>query len=230
MVERAIQYLRGLPNDAGHVVCQTFGSVTAGVGNILDGRLPGYENERPQVEEFGTPQAFEAYKEYNTRTNLRASRIRFYAGLVRQVAGLFLGAAGTAVGVIVGMSISSGALTIPSLAFPIIGTMLGVATALTVGSFLVEQFAIRDQSNKHMEVGDFQNARLAHMVGHELSRQQEQAQGRSQPVSHEVVTIGAQASPSRELQQPQPGTTLQPGEREWQRYLSEQAAQDLPRA
>lgn len=185
-------------------VTASVGTVTSSVGDMLSGKMP-YDTptQAPKFNDVTTQEAFEKVKDYSVKTNLRVERIGLVSQLFNQFAGLFWSAIGTATGVIVGLALNNGALAIPAMTAPIVGTMLAGALTLTLAGFAARQFMVRQQTEKGMDISDYHLRREAKLIGQEVERVQDkvmeaskeplrgdgkawtQALAEQEPVSHE---------------------------------------------
>ncbi len=135
------------------------------VGNVLSGNMSIIRDEgsgRPEVEDLASDAAFEKYKEYSVKTNLRANERRMWAGLVDKVAGQIMFAAAMGIGV----SALAGAGLIVNI--PIFLTAVAVMAATF---FIAHQSASREESGKSMDINDYTIKRQARILAKEIKQE-----------------------------------------------------------
>ncbi len=81
-----------------------FEALSQGLAGIAEGRLPlgDSDAEAPKVQDVTSREAFEAFKNYNVRANLRADRVGLVQSFLDRFANIFYGVLATGVGVLFG--------------------------------------------------------------------------------------------------------------------------------
>lgn len=158
-------------------VQSTLGSVTAGVGDVLSGRVIASEvTLNHQFDDLTSDEAHEAYKEYNTRVNTELNKVSFYSGFIDRLSGsLFIGAfAG------IGFALTG-------LYGAIIAGAIMVGAALTVGlvGLMAKQHITQTGTGKSMDVADFQIKREAALIAKEIKTalDEDRAHNQEQPTT-----------------------------------------------
>tara|TARA_B100000029_G_scaffold377797_1_gene372514 strand:- start:690 stop:1334 length:645 start_codon:yes stop_codon:yes gene_type:complete len=151
-------------------------TMTGGVTGVFSGRLPfqNSDDTAPAIQDATSQEAFEAYKDFNVETNLRANRWRLYASLIDRFANLSFGAIGVAVGTMVGLAINGGGVASLAGLFTVstaavVGGALAVGVGLTLASFALTQFISRDLTSKGAHVQDYAIRRGAKFNAKEIA-------------------------------------------------------------
>lgn len=143
-------------------VRSTAGSVTAGVGDVLSGRV--IAASIPEVDEskldLTSDEAHELFKEYNTKVNKETNKVAFYSSFFDRLSNsLFIGAfAG------IGVALSGGVLG------PVGAGALLVGAAVAVGliGLMAKQNITHTQTGKGMDITDFEIKREAALIAKEI--------------------------------------------------------------
>lgn len=144
-----------LQTNAVGAVKETYGSVVAGVGNVIPNTV---EVTRPKVNDIASDEAFEEYKRYNAQTALKADERRMWTGMVDRFTSLIMFGAAAGLGV----SAYAGG------AFGAVGILLAAAAVSVVSYYVLQHPAIQSQNNKTMDVNDYQIKREAALIAREI--------------------------------------------------------------
>lgn len=148
------------PPRSNSAVAETVRSFVAGVGDLMPKQA---EVARPEISDLKSQEAFERYKEYNTNTNLRVSEKRMWASMAERIAASVLTGASIVLGGIVVAALGGGVFAGVVALTALIGVSLGVF-------YTMHQPATREQSDKGMDVSDYNIRRSAALIAQEVQK------------------------------------------------------------
>lgn len=198
-------------------VKETVGSVVAGVGNVVPGAK--IDVARPRVVDPSSDQAFEEYKRYSAQTSTSADERRMWSGMVDRLMGLVM------FGAAAGLGVHAAAGAGWTIALPMLLGAIGISV---VSYYFFQRPAVQAQSNKSMDVSDFQIKRQAALIAKEIRAEfnKDQApqveEAKSSVAETDAPTTKVAASTTvlaSELAKPQ-----SQGKRNWQQVVTENEA------
>jgi|GEM_PF-6317254 len=139
-------------------VKETVGSVVAGVGSVMPATK--IEVARPTIADPASDRAFEEYKRYSAQTSTNADERRMWSGMIDRLMGLVMFGAAAGLGVSAAASAGGWMVALPML--------LGAAAISVASYYFFQRPAVQAQSNKSMDVSDFQIKRQAALIAKEI--------------------------------------------------------------
>lgn len=192
-----------------------YSSVIAGVGNILPQQE---ELARPDLTDHTSDESLEKFKEYNTKTQLRANERRMWGYTID----------GLARSILTGLTIAVGTtLMALSPVGPVATGFLAMAavTGISLGVFYsLQQSATREQTDKGMDVSDFGNKRNAALIAQEIGKMLNERESKTQLQQNQTTDVLLAAQPANENRAPRTQLAAS-GERELQAKLAAHALQ-----
>ncbi len=178
------------PKRRGFALRESLSSVTAGVGQWLPKQQLA---QLPDAVDFASKDAFDKYKEYNTKTNARVREKHMWGDIAEKVASSLLTGAtiviGGAVFSAMGGGFAAGAIALAGL----IGVTVGVFYAIRLPATI-------EQSDKGMDVGDFHTKRNAELTAQAIVKALDEREGKGgQQHTHtqEVIVVKEPANENR---------------------------------
>lgn len=173
--------LTELTGATGQAVSRTVGTVTASVGSVASSVVPAGlgDKEAPKPIRYGSDEAHEQYKAFNTDLNLKLNKLREWNGyLGTAVFWLMAAAMGIATkGVIIDGGVGAAQLSLGALAAgvssPAFLAVAGITLALGAIKMGMSQYITKVQTEKGMDVSDFHLKREAELVGQEVAKHKE---------------------------------------------------------
>jgi hypothetical protein len=215
-----IQY--GAPEKGrGLAIRNTYSSLVAGVGSAVTSQP---ELAKPKLADLTSDEAFEKFQAYNTNTNLRVNERRMWGQTAEKVAGYLLTGAALAIGQAALTSLTAASVPLWVSGGLAIGAMVGV----TVGVFhIFQQPATKEQSDKFMDVSDYNIKRQAGVLAQEIKKALTEDGvdlGKSSTSSHtrEVIVV---EQPANEDKAPSTVLSAQAAERALQESVVAQSTQ-----